>query len=490
MGLLDDFDSLPQNQRQAMTQGLLSAGLGILANNYGHRGQLGPALGAGGAEGLQAYQGALTAQQHGLLAAQQLKDAQLGNQMKSLQFDQLKMNLARDARIRERERLLPSGAPGAVAPTPAPQSGMFAPPPSPLAPMSGGVMEMGAGAPISPAPSVPRMTAPGGSVQQTAVQRLLAMAQIRHEENDPEGAQKLWDAAAKLQPKFKPELITDANGNLNALDEQGNLTQLAVKRAPEVGHIETITGPNGLPQRVALDKQGNTMRELGPTYAPEFDPRTIPTKVELEKQLFPYKHAVSAAGASRQITNVNAYAPASEEAQKEFMKDMSKERGALQYAPTALANIERAKVLVKNNPFVGSGAEQKLGVVKFLNNNLGMSVSTEGVKNAEELRSRLFMGVMDNLKKMDAQPSELQQQVLQDSLGRINTDPGALPRVLDVFGGIIKQKGEIYNRRAKSAESRGVKFPEDPYVSLDPAPMASGNAPSVRRYNPATGKIE
>ena len=196
------------------------------------------------------------------------------------------------------------------------------------------------------------------------------------------------------------------------------------------------------------------------------------------------------AGASKTLVNVNSYTPASEEAQKDFMKGLRARFDQLQSAPAVLDNIEKAKSLVPAaKGFVGSGAEQKLAVAKFLNNNLDMNVNVQGVTSAEELRSRLFMGVMENLKKMDSQPSQSQQAALQKALGEIGTDPSALPRVLDVFGTIVKQKVNIHNKEASDSQRLGVKFPYNPIIDLqgggtqdkaaDPAQQAAPVAPKL-----------
>jgi hypothetical protein len=183
------------------------------------------------------------------------------------------------------------------------------------------------------------------------------------------------------------------------------------------------------------------------------------------------------AGAARQTTNVNTQIPASEEAQKEFMKEMRQTFSALKQAPTVLDNIEKAKALVPQaKGFMGAGGESILQAASFLNNRLGTTIDTKGVQTAEELRSRLFLGIMDNLKKLDSQPSQQQQAALQVALGSIGTDPTALPRVLDVFGETIRQKVDLYNDEALGAESRGVKFPYNPTIKLQPRPGAGGVA--------------
>ncbi len=199
----------------------------------------------------------------------------------------------------------------------------------------------------------------------------------------------------------------------------------------------------------------------------------VPLPAEVEAQ----KARLANAGAARQVMQVNTQLPASEEAQKEFMKEMRQTYSALKQAPTVLSNIEAAKKLVPQaKGFMGAGGEGVLQAASFLNNRLGTNINTEGVKSAEELRSRLFLGIMDNLKKLDSQPSQQQQAALQQALGSIGTDPGALPRVLDVFGETIRQKVDLYNEEAASAESRGVKFPYKPTITLPARPAGAAGA--------------
>lgn len=188
------------------------------------------------------------------------------------------------------------------------------------------------------------------------------------------------------------------------------------------------------------------------------------------------------ASAARSFTAVNTNLPASEEAQKEFMREMRQTFSALKQAPTVLDNIDKAKALVPQaKGFMGAGGESILQAASFLNNRLGTSIDTKGITSAEELRSRLFLGIMDNLKKLDSQPSQQQQAALQVALGSIGTDPSALPRVLDVFGDTIRQKVELYNEEARGAEGRGVKFPYNPTIKLPPRPAAGGAASTAGR---------
>lgn len=174
-------------------------------------------------------------------------------------------------------------------------------------------------------------------------------------------------------------------------------------------------------------------------------------------------------GSKAPLVEVNTGTKASEEAQKKFMDKAADNYDRLRNVPDALKNIEEAKQLIplaKN--FMGPAGETLLEGAKFLNNRFGMKVDPTGVKNAEELRSRIFFNIMDNLKKLDAQPSQQQQQVMQDSLGKLGTDPKAMGNILDAYGDSLRRKVDIHNTEIESSEKRGVRFPFEARINLEP----------------------
>lgn len=159
----------------------------------------------------------------------------------------------------------------------------------------------------------------------------------------------------------------------------------------------------------------------------------------------------------------------------QVVKGLEDNYSRLRDAPQALANLEKAKSLIPaSNMFQGSLGEQKLNVAKFFNNNLGMSINLTGVASAEELRSRIFFNIMDNLKKMDAQPSQLQQQIMQDALGKLGTDPSALANILDAFGETIRDKVGAYEKQVGEAETMGIRWPHK--IALPPKASVSSSA--------------
>lgn len=187
------------------------------------------------------------------------------------------------------------------------------------------------------------------------------------------------------------------------------------------------------------------------------------------------------------ITKIENFEPANTQLQKGSADALMKNFENLQNIPSTLGALRQAKTLAQNNPFVGSMGDSKLEVAKFFNNNLGTSISPQQVANAETLKSALFVNVMDNLKKMDAQPSEMQQKMMMDSMGRLTTDPKALPQILDLWTNILESKAKEHNRRVSEAKKNGATFLYDISVNTAPSEIkmptpADIAAEAQRRY--------
>ena len=171
---------------------------------------------------------------------------------------------------------------------------------------------------------------------------------------------------------------------------------------------------------------------------------------------------------------------------KEMGKELVANFSKLRNSANVLDNIEKAKAAIpKAASFMGTGGETLLAAAKFMNNRLGTNVDTEGVKSVEELRSRIFFQVLENLRKLDAQPSQQQQQVMQDALGRIGTDPNALPAILDAYGDVVRMKVGEHNDTVNQARSGGVKFMIDPTIKI-PKHLSEFRAGGVQTVNPSS----
>lgn len=189
------------------------------------------------------------------------------------------------------------------------------------------------------------------------------------------------------------------------------------------------------------------------------------------------------------LLNLDMSGDASKEAQKKFMDKASDTYQQLKTAPAQLENLEKAKKLIPTaKGFLGPGGETLLDAAKFFNNRFGFDINPQGIKSAEELRTRIFFNVLENLKKMDAQPSQYQQIIMMDAFGNMRTDPSAISHMLDAYGDFLRARVDLYNTEVQSAEKRGVTFPYDPVIKLEqkgrmaPAPSGLSKPERAERF--------
>jgi hypothetical protein len=239
--------------------------------------------------------------------------------------------------------------------------------------------------------------------------------------------------------------------------------------------LQRLTSKEKADQKISYGPEAD--RASKAQFGVNFNELTQPQAAVIDKLLEERGVKKSASGAAQ--LNVNAYTPASVEAQKQFIQDVSKERAGLRNAPDALKNIEAAKKLIPTaSTFMGKGGEPLLAAASFLNNRLGLGISTQGVTDATVLRTRLFEGILDNLKKLDSQPSQEQQRVLSEALGNLGTDPAALEQILNRIGETVTDRVDRYNTDVTESEARGIKFPFKPQITLPQRPRVPSSAVS------------
>jgi hypothetical protein len=99
---------------------------------------------------------------------------------------------------------------------------------------------------------------------------------------------------------------------------------------------------------------------------------------------------------------------------------------------------------------------------------------------------------MDNLKKMDAQPSQLQQKMMMDALGNVNADPNAILRITDIMDEVIRGKVSAHNKRIPPRLPQGDLFRIELPDRVIPTTVRSGPSAQgkIRQGGPAAGSIE
>jgi hypothetical protein len=169
-----------------------------------------------------------------------------------------------------------------------------------------------------------------------------------------------------------------------------------------------------------------------------------------------YEMKLKQLGANNTLVNLHAFEPYLNKVQGKMGESLVGEFDTLKSIPAQIAQLDKVASLAPKS-FAGNLGQQKLEGAKFLNNTLGLNVATDKIQNTEQLNTVLFTNIMENLKKMDASPSQMQQAEMQKGLGSIATDPQALPKVVNIYKEILLDKAKEHNRRVNESMSGPAK---------------------------------
>ena len=256
------------------------------------------------------------------------------------------------------------------------------------------------------------------------------------------------------QEKFAIGTRADAPKELQAATYKMLEAQKAGK-GDVISQLDLQTGTykpilEGAPDLPASIQEAISLGQL-----PQNPTKWSPEQTAYAKQLvFQSKNA----GANRQNINLQNQLPFQEQIQQEMGKDLVKEYSTLKSIPSQIQNLDKVEKLASSPAYLGSGAEAKLAITKLFNNNLGTNINADKVANTEEMRSALFQSTMENLKKVDAQPSQQQQAIMQQAFGTIGTDPSAIPKIVAVYKDILTSKANEHNTRVKQSEEGPAKM--------------------------------
>ena len=263
-----------------------------------------------------------------------------------------------------------------------------------------------------------------------------------------------------------------------AIREQGDVAAKDV--------METYkTDPNEALSKALQYQQFPQVKAVLPQLSKSAMPELPTSAQELEyakahPELLPFILAKASAGAARTSMNVQNQLPFKEQIQKEAATGLMKNFETLQNIPSTLQNMDKMVKLSQQPIYAGVGGETKLQIAKLLNNNFGTNIAPETVKNTEEFKSAAYMGIMENLKKTDSNPTMAQQNALKEAIGSLGTDPSALPRVVNVMRDVLINKAENHNKNVQQTVQNGVQYPYSIEIPLPKvAPAQNGNVRSL-----------
>lgn len=146
-------------------------------------------------------------------------------------------------------------------------------------------------------------------------------------------------------------------------------------------------------------------------------------------------------------------------------------------AADALIGIQKARGAIAGGVFQGSGAETKLAISKFINANIpGVNIDPQKVSDTDYLKSTLGASLLAEAKTLGSNPSNADASRINDIVGSIAKDPGAMTKILDWRQEMAERAIQTHNSTVDDAEKRGMTSPYDLRIK---APSSQPAAPST-----------
>jgi hypothetical protein len=431
-----DFMSLLQpsedDRKRALTQGLLSAGLGILANNRGRN--AGPAIGAGGLLGMQGYQQSL---------GQSRQDA-----MQRMQFGMMAQKMQEEQKRKQGIEAMLN--PQAITPE---QAGSM-----PGGPTNENAEMIGR----------PTQTDIGGMPLDQA--RMLYSI-------GGEGA-----LSKALAEYAKP---TEFQRETRGLPTEDARFALGKKLGINPEFIQADTG--GALTFMTRDPRNNNMTTVGSmpkTAAPGAVPFNAQGMTPDQFRAFQLQQAERSASRNTNITNVNAksdnaYFTKRREAQAQQFQDLEKS------AESADRQIQTLDRFIRANQSGTAGGAQPLisGVQNFLSTFGYEPKSLTNVRVMEQAVGDILQNKMSELGARGLTDKDM--QILREALPRVDTDRVSREQV----AGIIRKSAQstIDSYRASRAEEARI-YPE--FTQNTPAPLWLRKYEGPQQAQPTAGTFE
>ena len=150
-------------------------------------------------------------------------------------------------------------------------------------------------------------------------------------------------------------------------------------------------------------------------------------------------------------------------------------------ANDSLMGIKQSRLAIAGGVFQGSGAEVKLSIAKFINANIpGVNIDPEKVSNTDYLKSTLGAGLLAEAKTLGTNPSNADATRINDIVGSVGKDPGAMAKILDWRQDMAERSIKTHNATVADAEKRGMSSPYELRIN---APVADAPAPAAAPSN-------
>jgi hypothetical protein len=301
---------------------------------------------------------------------------------------------------------------------------------------------------------------------------------------------------------------------------QGQGSQLEMLSRPEFGggmaEAETVSALRGnLPTRATVDS--GIANQAALDYLRQTDPAkfielTTPKAEAVPSAIKEYQFAVSqgykgtfqeyqlaqkAAGAAGGINlNVNTEKSFGGELGTQLAKQDAEKFNAAVKAPSMLSNINATRdILTSGNVITGAFADEKLNIAR-VGQALGVTGkgTDEMVANTQTLFASRAGAVLDSIRASGLGAGQGFSNADRDYLekakmGGIKFSPDAMKKQLDIEEKVARATAGAWNERFDQMPDSAKKPLGLNKIEL-PAAQATGAKTGVRKFNPATGKVE
>jgi hypothetical protein len=155
--------------------------------------------------------------------------------------------------------------------------------------------------------------------------------------------------------------------------------------------------------------------------------------------------------------------------------------------------IYETRKAIDGGAFQGTGAGAKTDIAKFAKGVFGIDIDPTKTSNSDYMRSTLGSQILAQAKALGTNPSNTDAKRIEDIVGNIDKDPEALNKILEWQESMIRKSVSGHNSNIDQMDKKGFKAPYDLRVKLPDAYVPQRRAVDkvpVKRFNPATGKIE
>lgn len=135
-----------------------------------------------------------------------------------------------------------------------------------------------------------------------------------------------------------------------------------------------------------------------------------------------------------------------------------KQRESAQAAAGVLQSVGEIRKAAQGGAYQGAGAELKLGAAKALGA-LGMPYDAKTVANSELFSAQANQFVLNSIKGLGANPSNADREFIEKTVPRLQTDPAALPKLLEFMERKARTQLQSYNKTAQQVQSRASYLP-------------------------------